>query len=68
MNSSQMNMINHTGELKKIYKNWKGNNYFCFKGHCYIGPEFYYGIMTNLYIQTYSWIYIVFVLMVYKFI
>lgn len=64
MNSSKLQMITNLGEYKPVYKNWKGYNYFCCSGRCYIGPEYYYGILTNIYIQFYSWLFIVFVLMV----
>ena len=67
MNSSQLQMITNMGEYKPVYKNWKGYNFFCCYGRCYIGPEYYYGILTNIYIQFYSWLYILFVLMVIYF-
>ena len=64
-NSSFQSMIyKESLKKKKIYEIWRGKNSFCFNGKIYIGPEFYYGLLTNLYIHCFSWIYIIFILMV----
>ena len=53
--------------IKKIYQVWKGRNYFLFKGNVFVGIQFYYGLLTNLYIHIYTWIYIIYVVMVYNY-
>jgi hypothetical protein len=49
---------------KKIYEIWRGKSLFCCKGKIYIGPEFYYGLITSCYIHCFSWLFIIFILMV----
>ena len=34
----------------KFYQKWKGNNKFCFKGKIYVGSEYYYGLLTFIYL------------------
>ena len=64
-NSSFQKMIyKGTFKQKKIYEIWRGKSLFCFKGKIYIGPEFYYGLLTCLYIHCFSWFYIIFIIMV----
>ena len=53
--------------IKKIYQVWKGRNYFLFKGNVFVGIQFYYGLLTNLYIHIYTWIYIIYIIMVYNY-
>lgn len=64
MNASSQNMMTKGFQYKKVYKNWKGKNYFCCRGFLYVGPEYYYGVFTNMYIQVYGWLFIAFVLIV----
>ena len=35
---------------KKIYETWKGNNSFLFNGKIYIGPQYYRGFITFIYV------------------
>ena len=35
---------------KKLYQTWKGNNKFCLKGKIYIGSEYYFGLLTLIYL------------------
>ena len=51
-------------ERVKIYKIWKGKNYFLFKGKIFVSSNFYFGIFTNLYIHIFSWLFIKYVIMV----
>lgn len=51
-------------DRKKAYQTWKGFSKFLFDGAIYIGPEYYYGLLTNSYIHIYSWLFFAFVLIV----
>ena len=51
-------------EKVKIYKIWKGKNFFLFKGKIFVSSNFYFGIITNLYIHIFSWLFIKYVIMV----
>lgn len=62
--SNQPNLRISSKEIKRQYQIWNGYNHFLFKGKIYIGSEYYLGLLTCLYIQIYSWIYITFVLLV----
>lgn len=62
MNSSKE--IINTKEKKRQYLIWNGTNYFLLKGRVYIGSQYYFGLLSNLYIQLYVWLYFVFVLFV----
>ena len=48
----------------KIYQEWKGNNKFCFKGKIYVGSEYYYGLLTFLYLIINYLIYVIFIIKV----
>ena len=41
---------------------WKGNNYTCCNGEIYVSPKFYFGLLTQLYIISYSLIFTINVL------
>ena len=48
----------------KIYQEWIGNNKFCFKGKIYVGSEYYYGLLTFLYLIINYLIYVIFIIKV----
>ena len=50
--------------VQKIYQVWKGNNKFCFKGRIYVGSEYYYGLMTFLYLLINYLVYVIFIVKV----
>ena len=49
---------------KKLYQTWKGNNKFCLKGKIYIGSEYYYGLLTFIYLLMNYLFYILFIVKV----
>ena len=49
---------------KKIYQTWKGNNKFCLDGKIYVGSEFYYGLLTLVYLLINYIFYILFIVKV----
>lgn len=49
---------------KKFYQIWKGNNKFCLKGKIYIGSEYYYGLLTFIYLLINYLLYILFIVKV----
>ena len=51
----------------KLYETWKGNNKFCLKGKIYIGSEYYYGLLTFIYILIFYIFYILFIIKVSKY-
>ena len=63
---------NKSIELKKYFSFkdnfekvvWKGNNKFCFKGKIYVGSEYYYGLLTFLYLIINYLIYVIFIIKV----
>ena len=48
----------------KFYQIWKGNNKFCFKGKIYVGSEYYYGLLTFIYLLLNYLFYMVFIVKV----
>jgi len=48
----------------KIYQEWKGNNKFFCNGKIYAGSEYYYGLLTSLYLLINYFIYIFFIVKV----
>ena len=52
---------------KRIYDTWTGNNKFCFNGKIYIGSEYYYGLLTFLYLLINYLFYIFFIVKVSKY-
>jgi hypothetical protein len=48
----------------KFYQTWKGNNKFCFKGKIYVGSEYYYGLLTFIYLLLNYLFYMVFIVKV----
>ena len=63
-NSFQKIFTFNETKIKKEYEIWKGKNYFLCKGKIYIGSEYYLGFLTNLYIQIYCCLFIIFILIV----
>lgn len=53
-------MVNKEPEYIDV--RWKGNNSLCCKGKIYISPNYYYGLITALYITVYSSFFIIFIL------
>ena len=49
---------------KKYYQTWKGNNKFCLNGKIYVGSEFYYGLLTLVYLLINYIFYILFIVKV----
>ena len=49
------------------YHTWRGKNRFCCNGSIYIGSEYHFGILTNIYINIYCWLFIIFVVIVSKY-
>ena len=49
---------------KKYYQTWKGNNKFCLDGKIYVGSEFYYGLLTLVYLLINYIFYILFIVKV----
>jgi hypothetical protein len=49
---------------KQFYETWKGNNKFCLKGKIFIGSEYYYGLLTFIYLLINYLIYILFIVKV----
>ena len=59
------NNIKKTEKMRyKVYQEWKGNNKFCFKGKIYVGSEYYYGLLTFLYLIINYLIYVILVVKV----
>lgn len=54
------NLINN----KNQHQSWKGNNKFLCNKKLYIGPQYYYGIMSCLAIFIYSILFYIFILLV----
>jgi hypothetical protein len=48
----------------KLYEIWKGNNKFCLNGKIYIGSEYYYGLLTFIYLLINYLFYILFIIKV----
>ena len=48
----------------KLYQIWKGNNKFCIKGKLYIGSEYYYGLLTFIYLLINYLFFIIFIIIV----
>jgi hypothetical protein len=48
----------------KLYETWKGNNKFCLNGKIYIGSEYYYGLLTFIYLLINYLFYILFIIKV----
>ena len=48
----------------KLYEIWKGNNKFCLNGKIYIGSEYYYGLLTFIYLLINYIFYILFIIKV----
>ena len=57
-----INDIQNNLDLVNIRTKWRGYHYICCKGNVYIGPKYYFGIITELYIIVYSLIFMIFVL------
>ena len=51
----------------KLYETWKGNNKFCLNGKIYIGSEYYYGLLTFIYILINYIFYLLFIIKVSKY-
>ena len=49
---------------KKFYQTWIGNNKFCLNGKIYIGSEYYYGLLTFIYLLINYLFYIIFIVKV----
>lgn len=49
---------------KNQNQSWKGNNKFLFNKNIYIGPQYYYGIMSCMAIIFYSALFYIFILLV----
>ena len=63
MNNS-MNLFLTKSNETKLYQIWKGNNKFCIKGKLYIGSEYYYGLLTFVYLIINYLFYIFFIIKV----
>ena len=66
MNESKIykNPIKSEKSRVKIYQEWKGNNKFFCNGKIYAGSEYYYGLLTSLYLLINYFIYIFFIIKV----
>ena len=53
MNSSSEFLAIKNVDVRRVYQNWKGNNKFFLRGRIYAGPNYFYGIVTLLYIIAY---------------
>jgi hypothetical protein len=51
----------------KLYETWKGNNKFCLNGKIYIGSEYYYGLLTFIYLLINYLYYLLFIIKVSKY-
>ena len=51
----------------KLYEAWKGNNKFCLNGKIYIGSEYYYGLLTFIYLLINYLYYLLFIIKVSKY-
>jgi len=51
----------------KYYETWKGNNKFCLNGKIYIGSEYYYGLLTFIYLLINYIFYLLFIIKVSKY-
>ena len=62
-----MKKYSATYDLINVSKNaqsWKGKHKFLFKKKLYIGPQYYFGFLTLLYLLLYSFFFIFFVIIV----
>lgn len=67
MNRNPMKKYSATYDLINGNKNnqtWKGKNKFLFKRHLYIGPQYYFGLMTLLYLLLYAFCFMYYVIRV----
>ena len=66
MNNSLSKIINRIEDnnSKKLYQIWKGRNKFCLQGKIYIGSEFYYGLLSAIYIGLNSSFFLLFIITV----
>lgn len=62
-----MNSFHKNHHQHFAYQSWQGKNRFCCGGSVYMGVEFHYGILTNIYINVYCWLFIIFVVIVSKY-
>ena len=49
---------------KQTNQTWKGKNKFLLSNKIYIGPQFYFGFLTFLYLILYSLLFVFFVILV----
>ena len=64
MNSIQKYNIKSKQKEKKVYEIWKGNNKFCCEGKIYVGSEYYYGLLTLIYLMINYFHYVLFIVKV----
>lgn len=62
MNNTVNRFIIKSKHEKKIYQTWKGKNKFCLNGKIYIGSEYYYGMLTFLYLLINYIFYVLFII------
>lgn len=55
-----MKVLNYNLNISKL--KWKGNHYLCCKRRIYIGPKFYFGLLTEVYLIIYSLLFFNFIL------